>query len=477
MSGAAHAAPKAASTRLVQALVLVALFGLLFAATRLVPELQSQAGTIGAVGFLLLTGTLASEMVDILGLPHLTGYLLAGIVAGPHVLRLLDHHTVSQLTTVNALALALIAMEGGAELKIEGLRKGFRSLGWATLLQTLIVPIAMTGVMIACKPLIPFLSNLTTSALVGVGILWGTLAVSRSPSATLAILAETRATGPVASGTLTFVMSSDIVVVVLMAAAMMITRPLIEPSSTFSLDDFKTLGHELLGSVALGTTLGLVLAAYIRLVGKQLILVFLALGFGLTEMLGYLRFDALLTFMVAGFVVQNLSDQGPRFIKAIGETASVVYVVFFATAGADLDVPLLRQLWPVALILCGTRALVTYGTARLASRLADDPPIIRRWGWAGLVSQAGLSIGISGVVSRAFPSFGDGFRALAIATVAVNEMVGPVLFKLALDRSGETSNAPRPSISSLEAAHEMVEAAHAQHALAHPDEATREKPV
>ena len=470
MSAAAHAEPKTALTRAVQALVLVALFGLLYAATRLVPELESHAGTIGAVGFLLLTGTLASELVDIIGLPHLTGYLLAGIVAGPHVLHLIDHHTVSQLTTVNALALALIAMEGGAELKIDGLRKGLRSLGWATLLQSLAVPMVMTGVVIACKPLIPFLRPLSTSALVGVGLLWGTLAISRSPSATLGILAQTRATGPVASSTLTFVMTSDIVVVVLMAAALMITRPMIDPGSSFSLRDLQTLGHELLGSVALGTTLGLVLAAYMRLVGKQLILVFLALGFGLSEMLGYLRFDALLTFMVAGFVVQNLSKQGPRFIKSIGETGSVVYVVFFATAGADLDVPLLRALWPVALLLCGSRALVTWIMARLASRIAGDPPVVRRWAWAGLVSQAGLALGISGVVERAFPSFGSGFRALAIATVAINEMVGPVLFKMALDRSGETSTAPRPSISSLEAAHEMVEAAHARADEAHKKE-------
>ena len=462
MSGAAHAAPKTVVMRLVQALVLVALFGLLFAATRLVPELESHAVTIGAVGFLLLTGTLASELVDIIGLPHLTGYLLAGIVAGPHLLHLIDHHTVSQLTTVNGLALALIAMEGGAELKIDGLRKGFKSLAWATLLQSLVVPMVMTGVLIACKPLIPFLSALSTTAMIGVGLLWGVLAMTRSPSATLGILAQTRATGPLASGTLTFVMTSDIVVVVLMATALMIARPLIEPSSTFSLHDFETLGHELLGSVALGTTLGLVLAAYIRLVGKQLILVFLALGFGLSEMLGYLRFDALLTFMVAGFVVQNLSNQGPRFLKAIGETGSVVYVVFFATAGADLDVPLLRALWPVALVLCGSRAVVTWIIARLASRLANDPPVVRRWAWSGLISQAGLALGISGVVARSFPSFGDGFRALAIATVAINEMVGPVLFKMALDRSGESSTAPEPSISSLEAAHEIIEAAHAR---------------
>jgi Kef-type K+ transport system membrane component KefB len=153
--------------------------------------------------------------------------------------------------------------------------------------------------------------------------------------------------------------------------------------------------------------------------------------------------------MVAGFVVQNLSRQGERFVKAIGETGSVVYVIFFATAGAHLDVPLLQKLWPVALLLAGARALATVAAARIAARAAGDPPVVKRWGWAGLVSQAGLTLGLSAVVERTFPSFGTGFRSLAIATVALNEMVGPVLFKLALDRSGESWKGPRPSLSSL----------------------------
>jgi Kef-type K+ transport system membrane component KefB len=201
--------------------------------------------------------------------------------------------------------------------------------------------------------------------------------------------------------------------------------------------------------VALGTTLGLFLAAYLRLVNKQLALILVALGFGVTEVLGYLRFDALLTFMVAGFVVQNLSKQGHKLTTAIAEMGSVVYVVFFATAGAHLDVPLLRRLWPVALILASARGILTFVAARISSRLASDLPQIRRWGWSGLISQAGLALGLAGVVARSFPSFGNGFGSLAIATVALNEMVGPVLFKLALDRSGETSTAPRPSLSSL----------------------------
>jgi hypothetical protein len=75
--------------------------------------------------------------------------------------------------------------------------------------------------------------------------------------------------------------------------------------------------------------------------------------------------------------------------------------------------------------------------------------VLRRWSWSGLVSQAGLALGLSGIIAREFPSIGTGFRALAIATVAINEMVGPVLFKLALDRTGETSPIQAPSFPSM----------------------------
>jgi Kef-type K+ transport system membrane component KefB len=307
----------------------------------------------------------------------------------------------------------------------------------------------MAGVFVAARPLVPFLKDLGPGALVGVGLLWGALAVTRSPSATLGILSQTRAAGPLAEYTLTFVMTSDVVVVVLSAVTQMLARPLVEPAAGLSLHDLSTLGHELFGSVALGTTLGLVLAAYLRLVGRQLIVVLLALGFGATEVLGYLRFEPLLTFMVAGFAVQNLSRQGEKLTGAIAEMGTVVYVVFFATAGAHLDLGLLRQLWPVALLLSVVRALLSYVAARVSSRVVGDGVAVQRWGWSGLISQAGLALGLAAAISRAFPSFGTGFRALAIATVAINEMVGPVLFKLALDRTRESSTAPRPSLSSL----------------------------
>jgi Kef-type K+ transport system membrane component KefB len=128
----------------------------------------------------------------------------------------------------------------------------------------------------------------------------------------------------------------------------------------------------------------------------------------------------------------------------------VVFVVFFATAGAHLDVPLLQRSWPVAVTLALSRILFTMIAGRISGRLAEDPPVLKRWGWSSLVSQAGLALGLSVVIAKAFPSFGEGFRSLAIAAVGINEMIGPVLFKFALDRSGETDRhepEARPSLA------------------------------
>ena len=433
----AAAGRASATTRVVQAVSLATLFALVLAATRVAPEVGHSLGTLGAIGFLLLAGTLASELLETLGLPHLSGYLLAGIVAGPHVLHLVDHDAVDALAPVNTLALALIALGGGAELRVATLRAVGRSVAYGLVLQSGIGLVTLGAVFMILSRYVPFARDLPWTSLIAVALLWGTLAVSRSPSACLGVLSQTRAKGPLATYSLAFVMASDVVVVVMMACVIMAVRPLMAGGG-ISMSNLRVLGHEIIGSIAVGTSLGLALSAYLRLVGKNLLLVLVALGLGLTEFMRYIHIDPLLSFLTAGFVVQNLSSQGDKLLHAVEQTSSLVFIVFFAIAGAHLDVPLLRALWPIALALSSARALVTIVTARWASHVAQDAPIIRRWGWSSLVSQAGLTLGLSVVIVRAFPEFGEGFRALVIATVALNEMVGPVLFKFALDRTGES---------------------------------------
>jgi Kef-type K+ transport system membrane component KefB len=305
------------------------------------------------------------------------------------------------------------------------------------------------GVFFAVRP--AFTREMTAAGAFGVAILWSVVGITRSPSALLGILSQTRADGPLARFALQFIMTTDVIVVIAFSGAVTIARPLLDPSASMSLEAFHSLGHEILGSVALGTTLGLVLAAYVKLIGKQLLIVLIALGFGATEVLRYLNLEPLLTFLVAGFVVQNLSNQGEKFIHAVEGTGGVVYVVFFAGAGADLDVPLLRTYWPIALTLVSARIVITFVIAKLAARITNDAPGVKAWGWAPLISQAGVAIGIATSIARAFPSFGREFGSIALACIAINELGGPVLFKFALDRLKE-SKPPLPGLEAVEEA-------------------------
>ncbi|HSQ66956.1 MAG TPA: cation:proton antiporter [Polyangiaceae bacterium] len=436
------------ATRILQVLAIAALGGVAYGAQHLSRHGQTSLGTISALGLLLICGTLAGELLEAFRIPHLTAYLGVGVVAGPYLLNLVDHETVDSLQTVNTLALALIAFAGGAELRLDLVKRSLRSLSASALTQCILVLFGAAAIFAVVSPMLPFARGALASML-AIAMLWGVLSITRSPAATLAILSQTRAQGPLATFSLAFVMLSDVVVIVIASAVIALVKPFLEPGTAFSIESLGHLGHEIVGSVSLGTSLGLLMVAYLRFVNKQILVVLVALGFGFTEIINYLRLDPLLTFLVAGFLIQNLSGQGEKLLHAIEDMGSVVYVVFFATAGAALDLPLLRKLWVVALILFAGRVILTVGAHRLACRMADDPPVLKRWGWTGLVAQAGVVLGLAVTIERAFPTFGPPFRALAIATVALNQLVGPILFKLALDTAGESSQTPEPSRPSL----------------------------
>ena len=89
---------------------------------------------------------------------------------------------------------------------------------------------------------------------------------------------------------------------------------------------------------------------------------------------------------------------------------------------------------------CTFVVLRTWIAHRAGAALARDTPLVKNWGWSSLVSQAGLTLGLSAVLARTFPDIGEGLRSLVVATVAINEVVGPIFFKLGLERAGEVHN-------------------------------------
>lgn len=406
-----------------------------WAALRRSELVASESNALFALGFLAVAGIVAGAVAAFAGLPRLTGYLIAGILAGPQGFGLLSSTDVKALSLVNALALALIALQAGAELTLETLKRIWRSVLFSSVAQIILVIGPMALVFFAAAPVIPFVQGYERGPLVALGVLWGVLMLTRSPTVTLAVLAETRAKGPLSEHALGVVVLLDVLVLPFFAAALAFARGQLVGAS-FEAHAFIGLGEEIFASACAGLTFGLVLALLLWST-RERVLVLIVFGYALTAVSSYLAYDTLLVFVVAGFVVTNLTRLGQALIHTSERTAAAVMIVFFATAGAKLDIEALRQLWPVAVGFFAARVILTFVATRLGHVVARDPDVVKRGAWLGLVSQAGVTIGLATIVAEALPEVGRAFASLTIAVVALNELVGAVLFKLALTRAGE----------------------------------------
>jgi Kef-type K+ transport system membrane component KefB len=114
-----------------------------------------------------------------------------------------------------------------------------------------------------------------------------------------------------------------------------------------------------------------------------------------------------------------------------------VYIMFFTLAGARLDIGALAVAWGTALVIAGSRIIMLVIGTRLATRLAGDPPRFQGNCWLGFVTQAGLSLALVAQIESNYPGWGASLATVLVAVITINQMVGPLAFKIALERVGE----------------------------------------
>ena len=175
-------------------------------------------------GILLLTADTFGEVAHDLGIPRLVGYLVAGLALGPSVSGIVPAGVLEDLGMMKRLAVGLIGLLAGAELRIADLRQRYRQIFWILVLQMGLVLLVLTLAALVGRPWIPFLQPLTAAPLVFVALLFAATLTVNSPMVTLALLTETRATGPLAKTTLGVVLVADIIVVVLFTMAFSLAR-------------------------------------------------------------------------------------------------------------------------------------------------------------------------------------------------------------------------------------------------------------
>jgi Kef-type K+ transport system membrane component KefB len=420
-----------------RAVILVIVFGLV--------ELLRPLGSAGygsqallTFGFLILAAYTVGEIAKAMRGPAIVGYMIAGMVFGPAALGTISEEALTRLAPVSALAVALIAFLAGAELRWEELRERGIALLKVMTVELVIGFIALSAALYAARDYVPFMRGLPTAQVVAVAVLVASIAIVHSPAVTMALLTETHARGPVARTTLGVVLLTDVVVVLLFSGTLTIARAL-APGAQSAGVSVGSISWEILGALLVGALLGGAVAIYLRFVGEELLLFAVVAAFLGSEVARLAHVEAVLTLLTTGFVAENLShrQRGKALRHAMERSAAPVFVVFFALSGATIDVMAVAVLLPVLLPLILVRAAAIWAGTRLGGRWARLPREISENLWLGLVSQAGVAIGLASVVAEVFPTFGAELRTLLLALIALNQLVGPILFRRALVQAGE----------------------------------------
>lgn len=421
--------------------LLVVLGGLMHATRTFSPaEPRGSAGTLLALGYVLATAFFAGRLFRQLGLPRLTGYIAAGLVAGPMGLGLLSREMVGSLDVVNGVAVAMIALTAGSELELRAIRPLLRSIRWITLVGVLGTTVLLWGAVWLSRPLLPFMAGLGAVQAGAVALLLGVVMVAQSPAVVVALRDELQADGAVVRTVLGVVVLADLVVIVLFAVASTLAKAAFGAGPDAA-HTAATLAWEILGSLGAGALVGTVLAVYLRkVVGGASLFLFLTTVL-IAEIGRRLHFDPLLVALAAGVLVRNATSVAGALRRELEPSALPVSIVFFAVAGASLHLDALATAWLPAGIIAAVRGGGLLAGSRLGARLAGAPPAVARYAGFGLLPQAGLALALSMLFAKTFPEFGAAASALTLGVVALNELLAPALYRVALVRCGEVGRA------------------------------------
>ena len=478
---------------------LISLLGLVILVRWVGPDLGGDPALTSTmyIGFIMLGGWLTGRLFDVIRQPRISGYIIFGLLVGPSVLDIVprfqigdpgiashaqtaappdvqiavpvaelvgdaDPHEgagnrVPPLHIVSSLAIALIALTAGGEIDLAWFRGKVRRISLIVLLHLLVLFVAVVGVMLLARPVVPFMSDqpwLTASI---IAVLGGVIMLASSPAVAVAMISDYRAEGPLSQTTLVVTVLKDLLLIVLFAAVLAVSKGLIDRSTPVSGGFLIAVTLQLIGSIIVGGICGAVMAWFVRKVGTQLIiflvgccLLFAFLGEQPFSVGGQrVHLEPLLIALSAGLLMRNVWPQGTeRLFHSIESMSLPVYCLFFALAGARIDLNVFASMWYIALGLVVVRGLATWGGIKWGVKAAGirDP-----WGqqlWMGMIAQAGVSLVLVTLMVEAMPTdatWPTQLRDLLVGAIVVNQLIGPIGFRFALFRTGEARASVRQS--------------------------------
>ncbi len=386
---------------------------------------------IFGVGALLLAGFVGGKLASRLKLPTISGYIVAGLVLGPSMLNVVPDHIVESLAPIPHIALGLIAITIGSEFRIAKLRQTGRNILIITTFQLIITFAAVTfGLSLFGAPL-------------PMALLLGAIASATAPAATVAIASELRARGPLVSTLFGVVALDDAFAITLFGFVMAFAAAMV--GGVHAHGPVTMILHPL-REIIISILIGLV-AGYIvhRLVVNRrrsnevivIVLGFVLLTSGVTISINV---SPLIANMVMGFVIVNMSPKNSRVMRILEPLSPPIYAAFFALAGTELDIRTIAATGALGVVYLIARAIGKYSGAYVGAAAAHESQATRRYLGLALLPQAGVAIGLILVLQDTtqfthLPYMGQMVN-IVLASILVNEVLGPPLTKYALEASG-----------------------------------------
>lgn len=388
---------------------------------------------LSSLGLILLLALGAGHLVKFARIPEVSGYIVAGIVLGPSALGWVSHQNLTALEILSEVALGLILFSVGTVFELTR----FRRLGRQALLLTLFES--------ALAALIVSAGMLALGQSWKMALLLGAIAIATAPASTLMVVRENDSAGPLTDSLLAIIALNNIYCMIaysLVGAAIDLAASLGGPTGVVQALYFALypLVWQLVGSVALGFLVGMLLAAWSSKVtetGETLIL----LGGAILMCVGLSRvldLSPLISSMAVGATMVNFtSHTGPLF-DTLSRADPPFYAIFFVLAGADLDLALVGSLGLAGVVYLVGRAGGKLLGARLGAERLGMPEVVRRFLGLALMTQAGLAVGLVITTQRRFAELAPTVTTIVLASVVIYEIVGPIATRFALVRAGET---------------------------------------
>ena len=407
------------------------------------------------IAFALLVGLLSSRLMKVLRLPNVTGYLLAGILFGPYVLGKyiggwsLDNPqtSINAVKWISDVALGFIAFTIGCSFKKDAIRHVGKRIVIITLCE------ALGGALITIGALCIAHIFLKEQLPISLILTFGAIACATAPAATLMVIKQYKAKGPVVDTLIPVVAFDDAVALIAFAILFSISKALAGNTALNVMDVLLWPRVEIIGSLVLGAALGFGISLGFRFFKSRanrsiLIICAILIVLGLSMLSDYygwkVSISSLLACMMIGAIFVNFRADAGRTIERIDGITPPLYMLFFVISGASLEITIFASkgalvLLAIALTYVIARCIGKWLGSYFSSRAVHAEPTVQKYLGFTLFPQAGVAIGLATTANQAFGDAHHASIVLAVILTAtiIYELVGPVITKIALKKAGE----------------------------------------